>query len=166
MVSHRFNRVQPCNAHPALLPKPELTLDLTEQALKIQPWKKLFYSKNAGLEFISAILLKMNSTTRIIRHGFYKVPFLIFWKTFFEASLLFLLHRKLYSTERTRTSQLGYGLDIYKRVTGNVYISMPMPMPLPMPRCRCRDFQMSFYQFIGDHLHCRTFKWLLLNLQR
>ena len=140
MVSHRFNRVQPCNAHPALLPKPELTLDLTEQALKIQPWKKLFYSKNAGLESISAILLKMNSTTRIIRHGFYKVPFLIFWKTFFEASLLFLLHRKLYSTERTRTSQLGYGVRtrhlqacnrqcLYFNADADAITNAEMPMP-------------------------------------
>ena len=41
-----------------------------------------------------------------------------------------------------------------------------MPMLLPMPRYRCRDFQMAFYQFIGHHLLCRTFKKLLLNLQR
>ena len=37
MVSHRFNRVRPCSAHPALLPKRELTLDLTEETLKIHP---------------------------------------------------------------------------------------------------------------------------------
>ena len=43
---------------------------------------------------------------------------------------------------------------------------MRMPILLPMPGCRCRDFQMAFYQFIGDQLLCRTFKWLLLNLQR
>ena len=45
MVQHRFNRVRPCSAHPALLPKPELTLDLTEEALKIHPWWKLFSAK-------------------------------------------------------------------------------------------------------------------------
>ena len=67
--------MRPCNAHPALLPKPELTLDLTEEALKIHPWWKLFFSKNAGLESIPAILLKMNSTRGIIWHGFCKVPF-------------------------------------------------------------------------------------------
>ena len=44
--------MQPCSAHPALLARPELTLDLTEEALKIHPWWKLFFSKNASLEFI------------------------------------------------------------------------------------------------------------------
>ena len=38
MVQYRLNRVQPCSARPALLPKRELTLELTEQALKIHPW--------------------------------------------------------------------------------------------------------------------------------
>ena len=52
--------------------------------------------------------------------------------------------------------------DNFNCVTGNVYIWMPMPMS----RCGCRDFQMAFYRFIGDHLLCRTFKWLLLNVQR
>ena len=45
--------VQPCSAHPALLPKPELTLDL-----KIHPWWKLFFSKNASLEFIPCDFIK------------------------------------------------------------------------------------------------------------
>ena len=58
MVWHRFNRVRPCSAHPALLPKPELTLDLTEEALKIHPWWKLFFSKNASLEFIPCDFIK------------------------------------------------------------------------------------------------------------
>ena len=65
----------PAVHHPALLPKPELTLDLTEQTLKIHPWWNLFFSKNTGLESIHAILLKTNSTTGIIWHGFCKVPF-------------------------------------------------------------------------------------------
>ena len=52
MVKHRFNRVRPCSAHLALLPKPELTLDLTEEALKFHPWWKFFFSKNGGLESI------------------------------------------------------------------------------------------------------------------
>ena len=58
MVQHRFNRVWPCSAHPALLPKPQLTLDLTEEALKIHPWWKLFFSKNASLEFIPCDFIK------------------------------------------------------------------------------------------------------------
>ena len=45
MVQHHFNRVQPCSVHPTLLPKPELTFDLTEEALKIHPWWKLFSAK-------------------------------------------------------------------------------------------------------------------------
>ena len=58
MVQHRFNSVWPCSAHPALLPKPQLTLDLTEEALKIHPWWKLFFSKNASLEFIPCDFIK------------------------------------------------------------------------------------------------------------
>ena len=114
--------MQPCSAHPALLPKPELTLDLTEKALKIHPWWKLFVSKNAGLESIPAILLKTNSATGIIWHGLCKVPF---FNMFFEKPCLrnhcyFFYTGGYNSTERTRTSQLG--LDIYNCVTGNVYI--------------------------------------------
>ena len=115
-------------------------------------------------KFIPCNFMKKNSTTGIIWHGFCKIPSLIFWKTFFEVSLLFFYRGCYNSTERTRTSQLG--LDIYNCVTGNVYIWMPMSMLLPMPRCQCRYFQIAFYQFFGDQLFCRTFKWLLLNIQR
>ena len=45
MVEHRLNRVRVCSAHPAHLPKPELTLDPTEEALKIYHWWKLFSAK-------------------------------------------------------------------------------------------------------------------------
>ena len=37
----------PYIAHPAILPKPWLTLDMTEEAMK-----KLFFGKNASLELI------------------------------------------------------------------------------------------------------------------
>ena len=50
--------MRPCSAHPALLAKPELTFDLTEEALKIHPWWKLFFSKNASLEFIPCDFIK------------------------------------------------------------------------------------------------------------
>ena len=50
--------MQPWSAHPALLPKPELTLDLTEEALKIHSRWKLFFSKNASLEFIPCDFIK------------------------------------------------------------------------------------------------------------
>ena len=50
--------MQPCSAHPTLLTKPELTLDLTEEALRIHPWWKLFFSKNASLEFIACDFIK------------------------------------------------------------------------------------------------------------
>ena len=91
MVWHRFNRVRPCSAHPALLPKPELTLDLTEEALKIHPWWKLFFSKNASLEFIPCKFIKNELQHRDYLAWVLKVPSLIFWKTFIEVSLLFLL---------------------------------------------------------------------------
>ena len=45
MVEHHLNRVRVCSAHPTNLPKPELTLDLTEEAVKIHPWWKLFSAK-------------------------------------------------------------------------------------------------------------------------
>ena len=35
MVEQRFNKVRPYSAQPAILPKPEFTLDRTEEALKI-----------------------------------------------------------------------------------------------------------------------------------
>ena len=50
--------MQPCSAHPALLPKTELMLDLTEETLKVHPWWKLFFSKNASLEFIARDFIK------------------------------------------------------------------------------------------------------------
>ena len=52
-----------CSAHPALL---MLTLELTEEALKIHPWWKFLLAKMQ----VPAILLKTNSTTGIIYHGF------------------------------------------------------------------------------------------------
>ena len=44
--------MRPCSAHPTLLPKAQLTLDLTEETLKVHLWWKPFFSKNASLEFI------------------------------------------------------------------------------------------------------------------
>ena len=35
MVKQHFNQLHPCSAQPAILPKPELMLDLTEEVLKI-----------------------------------------------------------------------------------------------------------------------------------
>ena len=90
---------------------------------------KLFYSKNAGLESIPAILLKTNSTTGIIWRGFYKEPFLNILENFLR---------------------------------GITVISF---IQISKPRYRCRDFQMAFYQFMGDDLLCRTFKWLLLTFK-
>ena len=63
------------------------------------------------------------------------------------------------------TSQLG--LEIYNCVTENVYTCLNVDADvIASAKMPCRDFQMAFYQFIKDHLLCRTFKWLLLNLQR
>ena len=50
--------MRPCSAHPPLLARAELTLDLTEEALKIHPCWKLFFSKNASLEFIPCDFIK------------------------------------------------------------------------------------------------------------
>ena len=50
--------MRPCSAHPTLLPKPELVLELTEEVLKIHPWWKLVFSKNASLEFIPCDFIK------------------------------------------------------------------------------------------------------------
>ena len=50
--------MRPCSAHPTLLSKPELVLDLAEEALKIHPWWKLAFSKNASLEFIPCDFVK------------------------------------------------------------------------------------------------------------
>ena len=44
--------------YPAPLPKLELTLDLTEEALKIHLRWKFFFSKNASLEFIACDFIK------------------------------------------------------------------------------------------------------------
>ena len=80
MGQKRFNKVRPYSAQPTILPKPEFTLDLTEEELKIyvstgkHPWWKFLFSKNTALESIPAILLKMNLTTGIFWHGFCKVP--------------------------------------------------------------------------------------------
>ena len=40
------------------VPKPELTLELTEEVMKIHPWWKLFFSRNASLEFIPCDFIK------------------------------------------------------------------------------------------------------------
>ena len=45
-------------AHPTFLPEPELVFDLTEEALKIRPWWKLVFSKDASLEFIPCNFIK------------------------------------------------------------------------------------------------------------
>ena len=55
-----------CSAHPTLLAKPELVLDLTEEALKIHPWWKLVFSKNTSLEFIPCDFIKNE-----LHHGDY-----------------------------------------------------------------------------------------------
>ena len=114
--------MRPCSAHPVLLPKPELTLDLTEEALKIHPWWKRFSSKNANLEFIPYDFIK---------NGLHHRDYLawILQGTFFNilenilrgiTVISFIQDVLGYTpTERTRTSQLG--LDIYNCVIGNVY---------------------------------------------
>ena len=89
MMQHRFNKVQRCSAQPPILVKPEFTLDLTDETLKIyvstgkHPLWKLLFSKNTGLQSIPAILLKTNATIIIFWHGFCKL-------TLFEISEVFL----------------------------------------------------------------------------
>ena len=52
-------------------------LDLTEEALKIHPWWKLFFSKNASLEFIPCNFIKNK-----LHHRFYLA--LVLQGTFFN----------------------------------------------------------------------------------
>ena len=65
-----------------------LVLDLAEKALKIHPWWKHVFSKNASVEFILCDFIKKELHHRIIWHVFCKVPSLMFWKTFFKVSLI------------------------------------------------------------------------------
>ena len=68
----------PCSVHSALLPKLELTLDLAEEALKIHRWWKLFFSKNAGLEFIPCDFIKSelhhrDYLARVLQGNFFNI---------------------------------------------------------------------------------------------
>ena len=54
-----------------------------------------FFSKNGSLEFIPWDFIKNELHHRDYLAWVLKVPSLIFWKTFFEVSLLFLLYRRL-----------------------------------------------------------------------
>ena len=135
--------MQPCSPHPALLPKPELTLDLTEKALKIYPWWKLLFSKNPSLELIPCDFIKNELHRRHYLAWVLQGTFFNVLENFSKYHCYFFYKAGYNSTEMTRTSQLG--LDIYNCVTGNVYIWIPMPMLLAMPRCRSWDFQKAFY---------------------
>ena len=88
--------MQPCSAHSALLPKLELRLDLTEKALKIHPWWKLFFSKKAGLEFIPCDFIKNE-----LHHKYYTY----FGKLSSWYHCYFFYTGGYNSIERTRTSQ-------------------------------------------------------------
>ena len=123
-----------------------------------------FFSKNGSLEFIPCDFIKNELHRRDYLAWVLQGTFFNILENFLRGISYFFYQGNYDSAERTRASQLG--LDKYNCVTGNVYIWMPMPMLLPMSRWRCRDFQMPCYQFNGDHLLCRTFKCLLLNLQR
>ena len=79
MMKQGFNKVRSCSAQPAILPKPEFKLDLTEEALKIlmYPLEEIlggnFFSAEMCLELIRAILLKTEPTTGMFWHGLCKV---------------------------------------------------------------------------------------------
>ena len=89
------NIVRPCSAHPTLLPKPELVLDLTEKTLKIHPWWKLVFCKNASLEFIPCDFIKTE-----LRHRDYLTlalqgTFFNILENFLRGITVFLLYRIL-----------------------------------------------------------------------
>ena len=107
------------SAHPALLPKPELTLDLIEEALKIYPWWKLFFSNNASLEFIPCDFLRNKLHHRDYLAWVLQGTFFNILKTFFKYHCYFFYTGGYNSTERTKTSQLG--LDIYNCVTARTF---------------------------------------------
>ena len=90
--------MRPCSAQPAILPKLEFMLDLTEEALKVlmYPQENIlggnFFRKNAGLESVPGNIFKTVSTAGILYHGFCKVSLnKISKKTLCEVSLSFLL---------------------------------------------------------------------------
>ena len=95
-------------------------LDLTEEALKIHPWWKLFFSKNASLEFIPCDFIKSELHHRDYLAWVLQGTFFNILENFLRGISYFFYTGGYNSTERTRTSQLG--LDIYNCVTGNVYI--------------------------------------------
>ena len=124
MVQHRLNRVRPCSAHPALLPKPELTLDLTEEALKIHPWWKLFSAKMQVQGFIKNELHHRDYLAWILQGTFFNIL-----ENFLQGITVISFMREVITTEKTRTSQLG--LDIYNCVTGNADAIANAVMPMP-----------------------------------
>ena len=133
MVQHRFNSVWPCSAHPALLPKPQLTLDLTEEALKIHPWWKLFFSKNASLEFIPCDFIKNELYHRDYLAWVLQGTFFNILENFLRGISYFFYQGNYDSAERTRASQLG--LDKYNRqclylnADANAIANVKMTMP-------------------------------------
>ena len=66
-----------------------------DEAQKNSSLVETFFSKNGSLEFISWDFIKNELHRRDYLAWVLKVPSLIFWKTFFEVSLLFLLYRRL-----------------------------------------------------------------------
>ena len=105
----------------ALLPKPGLTLDLTEEAPKIHPWWKLFFSKNAVLEFSPCDFIKNELHHRDYLAWVLQGTFFNILENFLGGNHYYFFYTGGYnSTERTRTTQLG--LDIYNCVIGSVYI--------------------------------------------
>ena len=70
-MQHHLNRVRLCSAHPALL---MLTLDLTEEALKIQPCWKIFFSNTASpCDFIKNELHHRDYLAWVLQCTFFKI---------------------------------------------------------------------------------------------
>ena len=133
MVQHRFNRVWPSSAHPALLPKPQLTLDVTEEAQKIHPWWNLFFSKNAGLEFIPCNFIKNELYHRV--YLAWVLP-----GTFFNILENFLQGITVISFIQEFINLLnGLGLVSQEQTFTTVYQAMFIFEPRCRCYCQCRD---------------------------
>ena len=119
-------------------------------------WWRLFFIKDASLEFIPAISLKRNSNTEVFPYGFFTVTLfklseIIFCemslqKNFWQSRRLPIYRLQLTSNNvfDKKYLELAFNSKGYLYCVKNyIYIGIPMPMPIPMLRCRCRDFQMA-----------------------
>ena len=128
--------MRPCSAHPTFLPKPELTLDLTEEGLKIQSWWKTFFSKNGSLEFIPSDFIKNELHHRDYLAWVLQGTFFNILENFLRVITYFFYTENYKSAERTRTRsvrtrhlQLCKRQCLYLNADANAIANVEMQMP-------------------------------------